>query len=78
MNYLRDQESLYKFGLRLRQVRKAKGLTQEGLAAAADMEFSQIGRIERGVINTRLSTVFVLAHTLKIDVRDIFDFSNIS
>ncbi|RSK38441.1 helix-turn-helix domain-containing protein [Hymenobacter perfusus] len=75
MKYLRDQERLYQFGLRLRQVRKAKGYTQESLAAAAELEFSQIGRIERGVINTSLSTVFVLARTLQIDVRELFDFS---
>ncbi|MCB2410755.1 helix-turn-helix domain-containing protein [Hymenobacter lucidus] len=75
MKYLRDQESLYQFGLRLRQLRKAKGFTQESLAAAAELEFSQIGRIERGVINTSLSTVFVLARTLEIDVRELFDFS---
>ena len=75
MKYLRDQERLHQFGRRLRHVRKAKGFTQESLAAAAELEFSQIGRIERGVINTSLSTVFVLARTLQIDVRDLFDFS---
>lgn len=78
MKYLRDQENLHRFGLRLRQVRKAKGFTQESLAAAAELEFSQIGRIERGVISTRLSTVFVLARTLQIDVRELFDFSDAS
>lgn len=75
VKYLRDQESLHHFGLRLREVRKAKGFTQESLAAAAELEFSQIGRIERGVINTRLSTVFVLARALEIDVRELFAFS---
>jgi transcriptional regulator with XRE-family HTH domain len=40
------------------------------------MEFSQIGRIERGVINTSLSTVFVLAKTLQVDIRTLFDFTN--
>lgn len=75
MNYLRDQESLTQFGIRLRQVRKAQGFTQESLAAAAEVEFSQIGRIERGIINTSLSTVFVLARTLQVDVRELFDFS---
>lgn len=75
MKYLRDQQGLHQFGLRLRQLRTAKGFTQESLAAAAELEFSQIGRIERGVINTSLSTVFVLARTLQIDVRELFDFS---
>jgi transcriptional regulator with XRE-family HTH domain len=78
VKYLRDQHGLQQFGLRLRHLRTAKGFTQESLAAAAEIEFSQIGRIERGIINTSLSTVFVLARTLQIDVRELFDFSSIT
>ncbi|TGE22742.1 helix-turn-helix domain-containing protein [Hymenobacter metallicola] len=75
MKYVRDQERLNQFGRRLRQVRQAKGFTQESLAAAADLELSQIGRIERGAINTSLSTVFILARALQLDVRELFNFS---
>lgn len=74
MKYIRDQEGISRFGARLRQVRLEKGLTQEELAAQSGIEFSQIGRIERGVINTSLSTVFVLAKTLEVDVRHLFAF----
>lgn len=77
MKYVRDQEGLNRFGARLRQLRLARGLTQEALAAEAGLEFSQIGRIERGVINTSLSTVFILAKTLHLDARDLFEFSGI-
>lgn len=77
MKYVRDQESLNRFGARLRQLRLAQGLTQEALAAEAGLEFSQIGRIERGIINTSLSTVFILAKTLHLDVRELFEFSSI-
>ncbi|HEX8349901.1 MAG TPA: helix-turn-helix transcriptional regulator [Hymenobacter sp.] len=77
MKYVRDQEGLNRFGARLRQLRLAQGLTQEALAAEAGLEFSQIGRIERGIINTSLSTVFILAKTLHLDVRDFFEFSGI-
>jgi transcriptional regulator with XRE-family HTH domain len=77
VKYVRDQEGLNRFGARLRQLRLAQGLTQEALAAEAGLEFSQIGRIERGIINTSLSTVFILAKTLHLDVRDFFEFSGI-
>ena len=76
MKYVRDQEGLNRFGARLRYLRLAQGLTQEALAAEAGLEFSQIGRIERGIINTSLSTVFILANTLHVDVRDLFDFAS--
>lgn len=74
MKYRRDQQGIDQFGARLRELRLEKGWTQEELAARSGIEFSQVGRIERGVINTSLSTVFILAKTLEIDVRDLFDF----
>ncbi len=73
MKYIRHQEGLNQFGVRLRQLRLEKGLTQEELAAQAGVEFSQIGRIERAVINTSLSMVYVLAQALEIEVKELFD-----
>lgn len=77
MKYSRDQQGIDQFGARLRQLRLEKGWTQEELAARSGIEFSQVGRIERGVINTSLSTVFILAKTLEMDVRSLFDFNSI-
>ena len=77
MKYLRDQEGLDRFGERLRQIRQEKGLTQEDLGAKMGMEFNQIGRVERGVINSSLSMVFTLAKALEVDVRELFDFSSL-
>ena len=62
------------FGLRLREVRKSKNLSQEQLAYSADLELSQISRIERGIINTSISQVFQIARALGIPVKDLFDF----
>ena len=39
-------------GERLRSIRRAIGLSQAQLAIDANMEISQISRIERGVLNT--------------------------
>lgn len=74
MNYVRDTEGLKLFGARLRQFRLAKGLSQENLAYEANISYSQVNRIERGEINTGLSTVFVLARTLQVDLKELFDF----
>lgn len=76
MNYLRHTEGITRFGARLRQLRLASQLTQEELAAQSGLEFSQIGRIERGVINTSISTAFTLASTLQVDVRELFNFDD--
>lgn len=41
-------------------------LSQEALANLAGIEYSQISRIERGVINTSVSVIFTIATALKI------------
>lgn len=74
MKYTRHPEALKKFGERLRELRKAKGWSQEELANRADIELSQISRIERGVINTSLSQVFVIAEALGVEASELFRF----
>lgn len=44
------------------------------LALQADMEYSQLSKIERGVINTTISTVYALSEALDIPTKEFFDF----
>jgi transcriptional regulator with XRE-family HTH domain len=44
------------------------------LALQADMEYSQLSKIERGVINTTISTVYTLSQALDIPMKGFFDF----
>lgn len=62
------------FGKNLKKLRNDANLSQEDLANDSDISISQIGRIERGEINTTISTLFVLAKALDIEVKDLFDF----
>jgi DNA-binding XRE family transcriptional regulator len=72
--YVRKQEELEAFGRHLRHLREQKGMTMEELAALSNIEYSQISRIERGVINTSLSVVFIIAEVLGVSYKDMFDF----
>ena len=72
--YYRDDKFIKKFGLRLRELRKAKGISQEQLAGETGFEVSQIGRIERGEINTSISHVAAIAKALKIKSEELFQF----
>lgn len=69
------KQTLIKFGNNLREIRVAKGFTQEKLANELGVEISQISRIERGVINTSVITVYQLAKILNIKVSTLFDFN---
>ncbi len=69
---VKDEELLKKFGNNIRLLRKSAGLTQEELANDADISLSQIGRIERGEINSTISTAYVLSKALKVDLSELF------
>lgn len=72
MGYLRDEKFLKSFGKRLKEVRLAKGYTQEKLAFSIGIEISQISRIERGVSNPSISTVKAIADQLGVSLSEIF------
>ena len=61
-------------GENLRKLRLEAKMSQEDLANDSNIPLSQIGRIERGEINTTISTVYVLANSLNTTVSDLFNF----
>lgn len=62
------------FGKNLRLARLAKGFTQEQLANELGIEISQISRIERGVINTSITTLYSISKVLNVDISELFVF----
>ena len=71
MNNLRDQELLIEFGNKLKDLRTLKGLTLQQLAFEAEMEISQVHRVEKGKINPTLTTLNALAKGLGITLTDL-------
>lgn len=65
---------LIKFGVRLQQARKAKGVTQEELAAKLFMHKNYVGMIERGERNPTIRTLYKIAKALKINASDLLPF----
>lgn len=70
----RDDKLLKKFGENLRQIRLTKGISQEALAHKANVPVSQIGRIERGEINTTISTAHLVSQVLEVPFSELFQF----
>ena len=75
MNNVRDKELLIRFGLNLKRLREQQGLSQEELYFRANLSKNQIGNIERGEVNTTISTIFVIAKALQIEMKDLFHFA---
>jgi transcriptional regulator with XRE-family HTH domain len=58
-------------GRTIRALRLKAGLTQEQLAEAADLHWTYISGIERGVRNVSIVNLFNIAVALKVRVRDL-------
>lgn len=52
------------FGLRVKELRDAKGMTQEDLADAANLFRTYLSRIETGMANPSLTVIHALAQAL--------------
>jgi len=52
---IRDEKILKRFGKHLEKIRKRRGLSLRRLADNADVDFSQIHRIEKGITNPSLT-----------------------
>jgi transcriptional regulator with XRE-family HTH domain len=76
MNNVKDIVFIKQFGANLQLLRKSKNMSQEALAFSSDIPISQIGRIERGEINTTISTIKAISKSLDISVKDLFNFEN--
>lgn len=63
-----------KFGLRIQELRKQRGMTQEDLAYKVGVDRSYMGFIERGEKNATLDKIIKIAKALNISVKDLFDF----
>jgi len=59
-------------GVALRKLRIDKNLSMQDLATLAEIEKSQIYRIENGKVDVRVSTLAILAETLKVDINIFF------
>lgn len=74
MNKKADKELRLAFGMQVRRLRVAKGYSMRGFANEADIEYSQVVRIENGIISPTITTVYKIAETLNVSLTDIFDF----
>ena len=59
------------FGLRVREQRKLKQISQEKPAFLSNIDRSYMGRIERGEVNITIEKIYELAKSLDVSVKDL-------
>ena len=74
MNKKADKELRLAFGMQVKKLRLAKGYSMRGFANEADIEYSQVVRIENGIISPTITTVYKIAETLNVSFKELFDF----
>jgi Helix-turn-helix. len=68
------EEQLKKFGKRLRQIRKARKMSQVDLEVASGIYIAEISKMENGLQNLEFYTLSKLAFVLKVEIQDFFRF----
>ena len=69
-----NMELRKKFGNRLKQLRKYRGLTQEQLAERLDLSVEMVSFMERGIHAPSFETLDRLSEVLRFSVRELFGF----
>jgi len=62
------EEILIRFGERVREIRKIKGLSQEALSFKANLHRTYIGMIERAEKNITLVNIEKIANALEVNI----------
>ncbi|MBW8523915.1 helix-turn-helix domain-containing protein [Chryseobacterium chendengshani] len=69
-----DKQFIVLFGQNLRKIRESKKISMQSLADTINVEYSQISRIERGLINTSIGIAHSISQALEIDIKELFNF----
>jgi ribosome-binding protein aMBF1 (putative translation factor) len=67
-----EAEIQKRFGEHVREIRKRKGLSQEALALASELDRTYIGGVERGERNISLVNIYRIAEALGLEPRELF------
>jgi transcriptional regulator with XRE-family HTH domain len=67
-----EEDIRARFGRRLRELRRERGLSQEELAFRAGLHRTYVSSVERGERNVALINIERLARALEIDMCDLF------
>ena len=74
MTDLEKKEIMVKTGLKVKMIRESQSLSLRKLETLAEVDFSQIHRIEKGETSPSVTTLVSIAKGLGINPKDLLDF----
>ncbi len=63
-----------KLGLRIRQLRQERGMSQEELSFLAELDRTYITSVENGRRNISIINIEKIAKAFSMSIKDLFDF----
>ena len=69
------REILRLLGVQIREIRVSKGLSQQELASACDLEKSNMSRLEAGNTNPTFLTLHKISKALNVPVKELSNFN---
>lgn len=69
--YARKSKDIIEIGQKIRKKRLSKGLTMMELSYGSDIDYRQIGRIERGETNFTIKTLLRICESLNCNLRNL-------
>jgi transcriptional regulator with XRE-family HTH domain len=69
----KQPDILARFGQRVRELRHARGWSQEAFADECGLDRTYVGGIERGERNVGLRNIAVIANTLGVSIAELMD-----
>ncbi len=70
---MKESELIFKLAQKIKGLRESKGLTLRELEALANIENSNIARLESGAVNPRFTTLYKLSQGLGIKLSELVD-----
>ncbi len=65
-----------KIGIRIKELRELKNMTQKDLAYATDLDRSYIASVENGQRNISIVNIEKIANSLKVSLKEFFNHKN--
>lgn len=74
---LTKEEFSKKIGLRIKQIRNAKGISQAELGRLCMKDRQHIELIENNKVSANVYTLYIISLSLKVDIKELFMFDEL-